>query len=112
MLITGVMLCGIVLLAIVWQPVLVALAAATGAVVTGLCGYVVVRRTASGKVETSDAKTLWDAAEAIRKELRDELVMVRARLAGLEVEHAACKDRIADLESQVARLRSGMGRDD
>jgi len=89
------------------------------AVVTGGVSYVVSRRGTSGTITTSDAATLWEAAETIRSELRAEVVarreteaQLRERIAVLEAEqqkYQGCRERVAALEAEVARLTGTPG---
>ena len=71
------------------------LAAAAGAVVVaifgGLVTWLTVRRTASGKIGTSEAATLWAASEAMRADLTARLDKVTDQ-----------RDRL--LESQTATV--------
>jgi hypothetical protein len=69
--------------------------AAAGAVVVAILGglvtWLTVRRTASGKISTTDAGTLWAASEKMREETIAQLTVVTAQ-----------RDRL--IESQTALL--------
>lgn len=98
-----------------WRVVAFLLAAgaavwsAGGVVAAGLVAavgaYLVARRTTSGSITTSDALTLWKAAEQIRQELRDEVVARREEARTLREENARLLIRIADLEAEVDDLK-------
>lgn len=97
---------------------LIALVGAGATIITGVISWMVSRRTTSGRAGTSDAATLWKAAEQIRGELRNDLVAardqideLRERVAILEAEqreYRHCKERVAHLEAEVERLRKGL----
>lgn len=65
---------------------------------SSLAGYLVVRRTSSGRIATSEAKTLWDASEQIRLELRQEVLTLRQQVAHLEKRVAECEKREREWE--------------
>jgi len=64
-------------------------------------GYLVARRTTKGSVGTSEAATIWEAAEKIRQELRADVVSLRRECAEL-------RERETDLQRQISTLRSEM----
>lgn len=70
------------------MEILIGLGAAT---IGWLFKWLMDQRKTSGRVDTSDAKTVWDQAETLRKELREQ-----GRECRLEVER---------LELEVFRLR-------
>lgn len=73
------------------------LAAILGAVVT----YLVARRAASGKIATSEATTLWGAAEQMRQELRAEVLALRAEVLALRAEAVLTRTQVARLERRL-----------
>lgn len=82
-------------------------------IVTAIGAYVVAKRTTSGDIDTSDAATLWAESQAIRKELRDEIVSLRnevkdlrEKIQQLESERFVDKQKIEELVSQVRRLET------
>lgn len=74
-----------------FYPVVGSIAAAC---ITAWVTYKVASRRSSGSINTTEAADLWQAADQIRKELRDEVVMLRARVRELE-------DRIDELEKPL-----------
>ena len=70
--------------------------------------YLIARQTHSGKVETTDASTLWEASEEIRKELRADLVVVREEMVVLRAEHVQCRQELADINNQLRVMRKRM----
>jgi hypothetical protein len=72
-----------------------------GAGITGVVAWLIARRGSSGSVSTSDAATLWGAAEAIRREQGDEIVRLRERIAVLEDQRKDDRARIVALEDEV-----------
>lgn len=51
------------------------------AAISGLVTWLVARRASSGSIDTSEAATLWDEGTVMRRELREEVVSLRQRLA-------------------------------
>jgi glutamine synthetase type III len=66
----------------IWAYIIGALG--VGSIIAAFIAYLGVRRGTSGSTATSDAATLWNEANAMRKELRDELVDTRKELAELK----------------------------
>lgn len=75
-------------------PIVAALIAALGSYLAAVKGL-------SGRITTSSASELWDAAEEIRKEYRDENAHLRRRVKKLEAESDACKRKVAELTNLV-----------
>lgn len=87
-----------------WLVVAGSLGAAITAVVTAYLG----RRSKSGRIETSEAKDLWDTLRAELARLQAEAIVYRAEIAvarqemdALRLETAAVRHRIAELEAQL-----------
>lgn len=85
--------------------IIVALITVGGVVVTASAAWLVARRQAretrrqaSGTVTTSDAATLWDAAEKMRREMREEIIMLRARAVELLEQVDRLERRLAEYE--------------
>lgn len=85
-------------------------------IATAIGAYIIARRTTSGSVDTSDAATLWAESQAIRKELRDEIVALRADGAKLRtdilslendkvLDHAKILELVAKVKKLEARLK-------
>lgn len=72
-------------------PLLTALAAA------GATYLVAVRKT-SGRVDTTEAAILWKEAEAMRQELRTEVIDLREQLKEARSEISILRDRVGELE--------------
>lgn len=62
--------------------------------------YWAVRRTKSGKIDTTEAGTLWLQAEAMRKELRDEVVDLKEQLREARSEIVVLRGRLENLEAK------------
>lgn len=89
--------------------VLAAVIAAGGSVL-------LARRVSSGSTATSDAATLWQAAETIRLEQRGrieqqdrEIDALKQRVAVLESQNRDQAQQIHHLEAELARLRGVVG---
>ncbi len=79
---------------------------AIGAFVIGpLVGFLAATRKLSGKIATSDASQLWTAAEAMRKEYRDDLLLSNQRVVALETRVANLETLNHDLSVQNAVLQ-------
>lgn len=78
---------------------------AIGAVTVAVGTYLVARRQGSGKIATSDAATLWSESQAMRRELREEVVMLRQELAGTRVQLNDVMAEANTLRLEVQRLR-------
>lgn len=79
--------------------------AITVAALTATGAYLVARRSTSGSVRTTDAATLWRAAERIREEQSLEIVALRERVAVLESALRTEIDKREQLEREVIRMR-------
>lgn len=75
------------------------------AIITGVVAWLVARRTTSGSIRTSEATILWNEAQEVRKELREENRVLKVRVKALEDENESKTDRIKALEHEVAELR-------
>lgn len=84
------------------------LAATLGAAAT----IVVTRTRSSGRIATSEAGSLWKAAEEIRKELYErvkeqnsELTRCHERIAAAESREEICQRRLEEITEMYARIR-------
>jgi chromosome segregation ATPase len=87
-------------------------------------GYFVSHRVNSGRIDTSDAATLWKESTEIRQELRNEVDSLRDRVGqaegkidllntqneALRDRHAECLKTEAELRRQLEALESRMAR--
>ncbi len=77
-----------------------------GVVVTPLLSYLVSRRKSSGRINTTEAATLWEEAEKMREAYREEAIQLRTEAAGLRAEVAALRGEVSALTASIAELRS------
>lgn len=70
-----------------------------GAVVASLGTYIAAARRLSGKIDTSEAQSLWAESASIRDDYRN-------RIAHAEERQAALEKRVADLEKANTDLRN------
>lgn len=116
------------------SPILLAITPVIAAAITAGLMYAGQRRREAGRVATADAATIFEAAEEIRRELRQEVVDLRARLDEQErradeaarhandarervnelrhtlaMSEAECSRRIDELERALARLTRDIG---
>lgn len=73
-----------------------------GTALTQLVIWLVARRSKSGRIDTSEAATLWAESQAIRGELR-------AEVAELRKENEVLRRENADLKAEVAAIRRQIG---
>lgn len=76
------------------------LAAVIGAVAT----FMVAKRMNSGEIDTSDAAQLWLEGQAMRRDLRDEVVVLRDKVNTLEGTRTEYRDLIVVLRSKVGEM--------
>lgn len=98
------------LLGVQWGPVWVALAGGSGVGLTALATWVLGRRRESGSISTSQAETLWEAAEQIRVELREEVVARREEVVHLREELNTSRSEVVSLRTELADARAEIGR--
>jgi chromosome segregation ATPase len=100
-------------------PLIVALIAALAA---PLLGYLAAARRLSGKIQTSEASSLWQEASNLRSEYREELATVRRQLdecllriknvetlnEKLKVENGGLNKTVKDQARQIEELQSAI----
>jgi predicted nucleic acid-binding Zn-ribbon protein len=69
------------------------------ALIAGLATYIAAARRLSGKIDTSEAQSLWAESASIRDDYRN-------RIAHAEERQAALEKRVADLEKANTDLRN------
>ena len=83
-------------------PVILGLA---GAVISGAVAYVVSKRQRSGRIDTTEAETLWAESQAMRKELRDEAENCRLEVFALRSEMVAVRAEASVMREELVALR-------
>lgn len=86
------------------STLLAALLAIATAVAAAVSTYLVAWRRTSGRIDTSDAKTLWEESQQMRSELRAEVITLRAEAVTLRSEVARLNTVIAQLRDEVHSL--------
>lgn len=74
--------------------------------VTALGGWLAVSRRMSGKIRTTDATKLWDAAEQLRKEIGAQLTAANARVVEVEARMASVERSNNDLARENGDLKA------
>lgn len=69
------------------------------ALVSGFFTWRIAKQTKSGKIDTTEAAKLWDEGTEMRRELKEEVVSLRARLT-------EAINAISDLNSAIERARA------
>ncbi len=86
--------------------VLVALVAAVGATAAAAVTWLVSRRQASGRISTSSADQLWRESQAMRGDMRAEIVGLRSEVVGLRQELAEARTETRELRADLRALRN------
>ena len=85
-----------------WVPVALGI---LGAAMSALAAYAIARRQRSGRIDSSEAETLWAEGQAMRQELRLETVQLRAEVLALRSEAVASRNESASMRIELATLR-------
>lgn len=89
------------------------------AVAANALTFLVARRKSSGRVVTTEAEELWQESSSIRKELREEINLMRSELQTvrrenlmqaeqilkLKADHEDCENRYLVLSLQLAEMK-------
>lgn len=94
-------------------PIYSALAVILAAIISGVVAWLIARRTTSGKIDTSEAAKLWDEGTVMRKELRDEVILLKQQLndaiaavTGLNREIKASRSETEHAREETRQSRS------
>lgn len=79
-----------------------------GTLVTQAVIYLVARRSRSGRVETSEAASLWAESQAIRGELRTRVVALEDRVEELTSANETLRGENHALRLELAELRGAL----
>ena len=82
--------------------VLPLIAAAIGPLAGGGAVYVLGWRASRGRVGTSNAEVVWEAAESVRHDLADAYKTQRLELLDVKAELAAVKTELGELKTELA----------
>jgi chromosome segregation ATPase len=92
----------------VWGPLGIVLAS----IITGLVTWSIAqrtssdtRRTTSGRIDTSDAATLWEEAQKLRTEYREEVSALRTRQTDLERQLATAQSSLGDAKAKLGEAQ-------
>ena len=88
-------------LALIGPMVAAALTAGASAIVT----YAAMRRSKSGRINSSEADVLWTESTALRRELREQVQALEKHIQSNEVEIAGLRSENAALKHEVLMLR-------
>jgi len=88
------------------SALLIAILSLAGTAVTGLATWLVAARAASGRVQTTDAATLWEESRAIRIELRKEADLLRQRVDKLSEEVEECHAEGMELRKRLVLVEA------
>lgn len=82
------------------------LSALVGALVT----WMVARRRSSGKINTTEAETLWLEGQSMRADLRAEIVSLRDEVSSLRVELSSLRAEASILRTEADSAREALAR--
>lgn len=85
-----------------WIPVVLGL---LGAALSALAAYAIAKRQRSGKIDTTEAETLWAEGQSMRQELRAETVTLREEVLALRSEAVAARNESSSMRVELASLR-------
>lgn len=88
------------------STILAALLAVAAAMAAAVGTYLVARRQTSGRIDTSDAKTLWEESQQMRAELRAEVLTLRAEASRLRAEVGHLNLEIQGLRDEIRGLQA------
>jgi hypothetical protein len=63
--------------------------------------YVLTQRRLSGKIDSSEAKDLWQASESIRRDLTEEIKSLRAEIATMRAQNVALQGEVRSLRLRM-----------
>lgn len=76
-----------------------------GGALTALVAWWVAKRQRSGRVDTSEAASLWAESQAMRQELRAEVVASRTEISSLRTELVEVRAALAAVRAEADRYR-------
>lgn len=85
-----------------WIPVVLGV---LGAALSALAAYAIAKRQRSGKIDTTEAETLWAEGQEMRRELRAETVVLRSEVLALRSEAVAARNESSSMRLELATLR-------
>lgn len=93
-------------------PLIGAIAVVLVAIISGVVTWLASRRTKSGKIDTSEAATLWDEGTNMRKELREEVTSLKTQLTAATAAMAEMtrEIRLSRAETENAREETRQSR--
>lgn len=86
------------------NPILPLVFGLVGALAAAVGAWAVAKRQRSGKIDTTEAETLWAEGQAMRKELREENLALRAEILALRAEVTAWRVEAVALRAKVDLL--------
>ncbi len=87
------------------NPTVPILLGVIGAVISGAVAFAVARRQRSGRIDTTEAETLWAESQAMRTELRNEAETCRGEVSALRTEMVAVRAEASVMREEMVTLR-------
>lgn len=85
-----------------WIPVVLGV---VGAALSALAAWAIAMRQRSGRIDTTEAETLWAEGQQMRQELRAETVVLREEVLALRSEAVAARNESSAMRLELATLR-------
>lgn len=96
---------------------IISLVGPIGVIVTSIITWRVAVRKNSGKIDTTEASTLWAEASKMREAYRAEVERqdkeiedLRKTLSEVKTENTALRTRVTDLEAELKRIKRSLRR--
>lgn len=77
----------------------------SGGALTAFVGWRIAKRQTSGSVNTSEAASLWAESQAMRQELRAEVVASRNEVSSLRIELAEVRSALTAVRAEADHYR-------
>ena len=83
------------------NQVFVAVLALVGVIVTAFGGYIIAEHRRSGKIDTTDADTLWQEGKDLREFLKDRIKALEAEVKDLKLEVRELKLEVTSMRAEL-----------
>lgn len=87
------------------NPAIPVILGVVGAGLSALAAYAIAKRQRSGKIDTTEAETLWAEGQSMRQELRAETIELRQEIVALRAEAVAARNESSSMRVELSALR-------
>lgn len=88
------------------NEIIVATLVLVGSGLSALVTYLIARRSSSGSIATSEAESLWKEANAMRQELRDEVILLRGQLNTTQTQLTDTQTQLTEAQRAIKNMKS------